>query len=269
MFQVFLLISLFLTFHTAWAGGEGAPILSSSSWIRINVPERKLRLIHEGDLVYEFPIAVGQNIYKTPIGSRSLSQIIWNPWWIPPKSDWAKNSVNTPPGKGNPLGPVKMNLGQAILLHGTNKEYTVGSLASHGCMRMLNEQAKELAWWIQSHFSDKSELSYLQEVASKSKQSFYVNLEVPLPVEITYDLFEIEKGFLKIHPDVYHRAKDRGGALMAWLGDKGINLDRVNEGVVQEVLALSKKETAVVSLSDLIRGKKHKKIEIAKNSNPL
>jgi lipoprotein-anchoring transpeptidase ErfK/SrfK len=42
-----------------------------------------------------------------------------------------------PPGPGNPLGTRALNLSApGIRIHGTIKNYSIGTAASHGCMRM-------------------------------------------------------------------------------------------------------------------------------------
>src|SRR3989338_2755559 len=87
--------------------------------IIINIPSTKLSVYDEDELVMELPVAVGQAIYKTPTGYNEIKELIWNPWWYPPNADWAKDEEITPPGPANPLGPVKIVLGDEIRIHGT------------------------------------------------------------------------------------------------------------------------------------------------------
>jgi hypothetical protein len=42
------------------------------------------------------------------------------------------------------LGPHKLVLGDGYLIHGTNKETSIGDAASHGCIRMYNEDVQRL-----------------------------------------------------------------------------------------------------------------------------
>jgi hypothetical protein len=49
-----------------------------------------------------YSIAVGLPRYATPLGDFALTQITWNPWWHPPKGDWARNEKITEPGPANP-----------------------------------------------------------------------------------------------------------------------------------------------------------------------
>lgn len=246
-------------------------IKASQTKIIINVPSRELFLYHKGELVYNFPVAIGQSIYPTPVGPRYLNQIVWNPWWIPPNSAWAKNDKPTPPGPGNPLGPVKMKLGEAIMLHGTSKETTVGTAASHGCMRMYNRDARTLAWWIQKNYSTQDEEILLEKYQTHPRDSFYIQLTQNVPVEIKYDLFEYENGILKAYPDVYSKY-NRFNAALAFLDDLGFESDEVKKEALSNFLKKSNKYTSYVQLKDLLedktairKAKKMKKQELVAN----
>ena len=177
--------------------------LAGKTQIIINVPSREMFLYHNNKLVFNFPVAVGQPRFKTPMGPRTMKRIVWNPWWIPPKSGWAKNDGPTKPGPRNPLGVVKMDLGGAILMHGTSKESSVGTAASHGCMRMLNANATTLAWWIQQHYGDKKDPELYSLYKSNRYRSHHVQLTKKIPVQIIYDVFDVEHGMMKSYPDIY------------------------------------------------------------------
>ena len=137
--------------------------------IIVNIPARRLDLYEDSLLIKSYDIAVGKNIYKTPVGSRELTKIIWNPWWYPPKSDWAQNESPTPPGRYNPLGPVKMDLGNAILIHGTTRESSIGTAASHGCVRMKNSEVVELARYLQENYTLESSPELFEKWLSNRK----------------------------------------------------------------------------------------------------
>jgi len=42
------------------------------------------------------------------------------------------------------MGSRKLGLGMGYAIHGTNKEWSIGRAASHGCLRMLNKDIEEL-----------------------------------------------------------------------------------------------------------------------------
>ena len=96
-----------------------------------------LTLIRDGKTVMSFPVAVGQSAYPTPTGKYSVVQKTVNPTWLPPDSPWAKGLGPIPPGPGNPLGTRWIGTSApAVGIHGTPADYTIGTAASHGCIRM-------------------------------------------------------------------------------------------------------------------------------------
>lgn len=220
--------------------------------IDINIPARKLVLTHQGEQVFEFPVAVGAPSFKTPVGPRELTEVVWNPWWLPPPSPWAKDEKPAPPGPRNPLGPVKMNLGAAILLHGTNNESSVGRAASHGCMRLYNEDAKTLAWWVQQHYSQKTDPTLRDTYEANRSKSHHVKLSVPIPVNITYDVIQVSDGKMTIHPDVYWRVPKKKEKILELLSQKaGLAPESLNLTVLEQLMATAKKESAEVAIDEL------------------
>lgn len=173
--------------------------------IVVNIAARKLYFYDQNKIVRSYPVAVGSSAYRTPIGDRFMTQIIWNPWWLPPDSGWAKGASPTPPGPNNPLGPVKMDLGNAILFHGTNKPKSIGHAASHGCMRMNSNDAREFARFIQENYTSQNDPALFEQYEKSRGRSFYVKLENPIPVQIVYEIADIRDGKLNIYKDVYYK----------------------------------------------------------------
>ncbi|TDB36987.1 MAG: hypothetical protein D9V44_10840 [Actinobacteria bacterium] len=99
---------------------------------------RKLYLYDHGALVKTYGVAVGTPGYPTPIGDFEIVLKRYRPTWSNPGSDWAKDMpAYIGPGPGNPLGTRALNLNSpGIRIHGTSKDYSIGTAASHGCMRM-------------------------------------------------------------------------------------------------------------------------------------
>ncbi len=105
----------------------------------------RLRLFDGPRLVREFGVATGQAEFPTPLGVFTIASMQRNPWWIPPKSDWAKDAKPIPPGPGNPLGTRWMGLNQfAVGIHATPDAASIGYSASHGCIRMRIPDAEWL-----------------------------------------------------------------------------------------------------------------------------
>ena len=95
--------------------------------------------------VRTFPVAVGQPAWPTPLGSFYIRTKTRNPWWYPPNQPWAAGAQPIPPGPGNPLGTrwMGLNIG-GVGIHGTYNSGSIGTAASHGCIRMHISSAEWL-----------------------------------------------------------------------------------------------------------------------------
>lgn len=212
--------------------------------IEINVAARELRVFYDSmydnnlvtNLVETYRIAVGSRAHKTPIGPREMTEIVWNPYWYPPKSEWAKDAEITPPGPGNPLGRVKMNLGRAILVHGTNKPWSIGRAASHGCMRMKNQDALALARYLQEVVTDKGTQENFAKYSRNSRRSYKVKLENPIPVDVIYRPVEVRNDRLYVYQDVYNRVHNKSKIVTETLTENGYDVDEFNMDVLQKQL---------------------------------
>jgi lipoprotein-anchoring transpeptidase ErfK/SrfK len=111
----------------------------------INIEQRKLRLIQDGRVVETYPVAVGQPAYPTPTGKYEVVDKQVDPAWFPPDSPWAAGLGSIPPGPGNPLGTRWIGTSApAIGIHGTYARESIGTAASHGCIRMYIEDVEAL-----------------------------------------------------------------------------------------------------------------------------
>ena len=113
--------------------------------IRIVLSERKLYFSRDGSLFKTYSVAVGQPAYPTPTGSFKIISKVVDPTWTPPDSPWAAGAVPIGPGPDDPLGTRWMGLSApSVGIHGTYASSSIGTAASHGCVRMLLHQAEEL-----------------------------------------------------------------------------------------------------------------------------
>lgn len=100
---------------------------------------------YKGKRKLSFPIAVGQPAYPTPSGNFSVIQKQMNPTWFPPSSPWAEGLGPVPPGVDNPLGTRWIGTSApAIGMHGTPMSGSIGTRASHGCIRMYISDVERL-----------------------------------------------------------------------------------------------------------------------------
>ena len=78
--------------------------------------------------------------------SRTVSQVVWNPEWIPPDESWAEERQPRQPGDpANPLGRAQLIYDPPRTIHGTNDPSSIGKAVSHGSIRVTNEVATQLA----------------------------------------------------------------------------------------------------------------------------
>lgn len=101
--------------------------------------------LYKGKRTQKFQIAVGAAGYGTPAGTFSVVTLQRHPWWYPPDSPWAEGLEPVPPGPSNPLGTRWMGLSSpGIGIHGTPSSGSIGTAASHGCIRMRISDAEAL-----------------------------------------------------------------------------------------------------------------------------
>jgi lipoprotein-anchoring transpeptidase ErfK/SrfK/methionine-rich copper-binding protein CopC len=119
-------------------GIVGGNVLNAlSGQIVVDLGDLHLYLYRDGKLVKSYPVAAGQPAYPTPTGSYVVTSMQMNPTWLPPNSDWAKDAKPIPPGVDNPLGTRWIGTSApGVGIHGTPDDSSVGSYASHGCIRM-------------------------------------------------------------------------------------------------------------------------------------
>ena len=94
-----------------------------------------------------YPVAAGLPEYPTPQGEWEIIDKAENPTWTNPAPDgWGKDMpLQIPGGPTNPLGTRALYLNApGIRIHGTSASYSIGTYASHGCVRMLMEDVEAL-----------------------------------------------------------------------------------------------------------------------------
>ena len=99
----------------------------------------KLRLFKGLKLSKTYGVAVGLPDYPTPTGRYTIANKAVNPAWTAPNSPWAGAYANevVPGGSAeNPLKARWLGIVNGVGIHGTGAPGSIGSRASHGCIRM-------------------------------------------------------------------------------------------------------------------------------------
>ena len=98
-------------------------------------------------LVKSYRIAVGQVGLETPAGLYHIQNKAVNPAWSVPNSDWAGSLAGQVIPGGTPQNPLKarwMGIYDGAGIHGTDQTGSLGTAASHGCIRMRIPEVIEL-----------------------------------------------------------------------------------------------------------------------------
>ena len=165
------LLCLLAATGTAAANNTPLPDFSpvaTGQHVVINIPQMRLFLYENGQLKNVYPVAVGKNRTRTPLGNYNIGSKAYNPTWTIPASIRRERAASglpeissIPPGPSNPLGPVFVRLGPPRLglgIHGTSNPASVPGVVSHGCVRMKSPDALEFAKTI--HTGSPATVSY-------------------------------------------------------------------------------------------------------------
>ena len=107
--------------------------------IRVDRGAFTLTLYKDLEVEKTYRIAVGKVGMDTPAGLYSIQNKAVNPSWHVPNSDWAgelAGQVIPPDDPRNPIEARWMGIYDGAGIHGTTAEGSIGTAASHGCIRM-------------------------------------------------------------------------------------------------------------------------------------
>ena len=104
----------------------------------VSLPDRKLALLRNGQVVKTYPVAVGKPSTPSPVGEFKIVNRVTNPTY------YHRGQVITP-GNDNPVGSRWIGLSaKGYGIHGTNQPASIGKAASTGCIRMSKHDLEEL-----------------------------------------------------------------------------------------------------------------------------
>jgi lipoprotein-anchoring transpeptidase ErfK/SrfK len=122
-----------------WVKEGPLAFYSTSAKIVIDLSERKLSVYRRGELLGEFPVAVGRPGLETPTGFYFINQKL------------------KPPRPGGAYGALAIGIsafqpslsgwaqGGPVAIHGTNEPWLIGKAVSHGCVRMHDKDVLEVS----------------------------------------------------------------------------------------------------------------------------
>jgi lipoprotein-anchoring transpeptidase ErfK/SrfK len=116
------------------------------SIVTVDRGRHRLRLFKKLKLEKSYTVAVGMAGLETPAGEYKIQNMAENPSWHVPQSAWAGDLAGTvvPPGPTNPIKARWMGIYDGAGIHGTDDVNSIGTSASHGCVRMRIPDVEDL-----------------------------------------------------------------------------------------------------------------------------
>ena len=186
----------------------------------INLPELDLYYFKDGAYQRRYILAVGKPSWPTPTGMYKIYEKRRNPTWNVPESiqeemeeEGLEVVEQVPPGPKNPLGKFFMGTtADGVGIHATNRPWSVGYYASHGCIRMLPDEIAKL----------------------------FPQIKVGTPVKIIYRPVKVAltpqgRIFLEAHPNIYRKKIDYMDLVMD-LAEKNQLVGRIDWKLVPKIL---------------------------------
>jgi L,D-transpeptidase ErfK/SrfK len=141
-----------------WVPPAGTRIQLPTEYILPNVPREGLVINLPEMRLFDFTadperptvlaVAIGDAVDPTPVGEFRVGQKRVDPYWNVPESIRAERPelpAVVPPGPDNPLGDRWLTLGTSSYgIHGTNNVWSIGRNATHGCVRLYNDDMRAL-----------------------------------------------------------------------------------------------------------------------------
>ena len=180
------LLAIFLTALLAApadtpSGAGGAISLAAST-------KKNILVVRVGGKdVKTYDVSVGTKKHPTPNGTYRINHIVWNPAWVPPPdAKWAKGKQPTKPGdKKNPMKVVKIFFKEPdYYIHGTDQIESLGSDASHGCLRMAPDEVADLAKLIMEHGGQPRDENWFWRIIHSRREEKVVYLTNPVSLTI-------------------------------------------------------------------------------------
>lgn len=130
----------------------GGPIKTPVAKIIADKANKQVRAYDElGKLVAIYPSTIGSADTPSPSGTHAVSRVAVNPnYTYNPKINFKQGEndkvLTIPPGPNGPVGSIWIALDKPTYgIHGTPDPSKIGKTESHGCVRLTNWDAAELA----------------------------------------------------------------------------------------------------------------------------
>lgn len=181
----------------------------------VNVPDMQLYDFTRPGQTEIFAVAIGDEMDPSLVGEFRIGRKREKPAWYVPKSILAEKPELppvVPPGPDNPLGDHWMTIGTTSYgIHGTNNRWSIGREATHGCVRLYNDEIARL----------------------------YARTPQGTPLRLVYQTVKLgrqgDEIWVEAHPDRYGRDPDRLTNAFARLASLGL-LGYVDAGALRRAV---------------------------------
>jgi len=195
----------------------------------VNIPEMQLYDFTVPDGPEVFAIAIGDGMDPSLVGSYRVGVKRENPTWRVPASIRAEKPelpAVVPPGPANPLGTHWITIGNTSYgIHGTNNQWSIGRQATHGCIRLYDDEMARL----------------------------YARIPVRTPIQLVYQTVKLGRRgneiVIEVHPDLYGRDPDRADRIRERIHELGLD-DVVDSDALRQALEEERGAPTTVGVAD-------------------
>ncbi len=137
---------------TIWVTSvEGAPVTGTIARIVADKGRSQVRAYDaQNRLIVAYPATIGSAENPSPVGEHRVEAVAPNPVYYYDPANFVQGGnmqrLTLPSGPNNPVGSTWIDLSaEGYGIHGTPDPTQIGKTASHGCVRLTNWDAEELA----------------------------------------------------------------------------------------------------------------------------
>jgi lipoprotein-anchoring transpeptidase ErfK/SrfK len=176
-----------MLFLTLTAPSHAADTITGPLTMAVSTQKKILVVRIGGTEMRRYTVAVGTKAKPTPMGQFTVKHILWNPSWHPPDEKWAKGKKPAGPGDPkNPMKVVKIFFQEPdYYIHGTDQVESLGSAASHGCLRMDPAEVADLAKLVMEHGGEPREENWFWRIIHSRREEKTVYLSNPVTLTIS------------------------------------------------------------------------------------
>ena len=158
----------------------------ASARIEVDLAAKQLTVFDGDTRVGTYRVAVGSKQWPTQTGEWSITQVVWNPEWIPPKDEaWAESKDPKKPGApDNPLGLAQLVYDPPRTVHGTNEPQSIGKAVSHGSIRLSNADVVKVARQLMEVTGVRKDDAWFQQVQQNRMEKVPVSLPQRVPIRV-------------------------------------------------------------------------------------